>query len=408
MLIKCPECGHQVSERAPVCPTCGVQIAGKITRCPVCGETYFTADGLCPVCQTPVGGNAAAADSERSTSASAGTTSAQTSQRFDRSDTAQASTAGRRTETGAAGQTGRATGPDGKPTPTPKKKQGKGVVITAFVFAVIVFGGLFYFYQQAQSDKEDDEYSFAMRSSDPEVLKAYLARFSDAPTEHRDSIEAHLMLLEKGDEDWQNAVISGSRAALQQYIDRNPGSVHVTEARVKIDSLDWLAAQHANTLEAVQTYTTDHPDGRYIDEANILLSKIKSTTVQSDERTMVTGLFRQFFQSINSKDEDRLTSTVGMVIDTFLGKTNATSSDVLTFLHKLYKDDVTNMNWHIDAASYKIEKREVAEEEYEYDVTFAAAQDVERGGETVTNKYRVQASVSSDGKISGFNLTKLN
>lgn len=32
MLIKCPECGHQVSDKAPLCPNCGVEIAGNINR----------------------------------------------------------------------------------------------------------------------------------------------------------------------------------------------------------------------------------------------------------------------------------------------------------------------------------------------------------------------------------------
>ena len=30
MLIKCPECGHQVSDKAPVCPNCGIEIAGLV------------------------------------------------------------------------------------------------------------------------------------------------------------------------------------------------------------------------------------------------------------------------------------------------------------------------------------------------------------------------------------------
>lgn len=41
MIIKCPECGHQISDKAPVCPSCGVEIAGKIVRCPNCGEIHF-------------------------------------------------------------------------------------------------------------------------------------------------------------------------------------------------------------------------------------------------------------------------------------------------------------------------------------------------------------------------------
>ena len=41
MIIKCPECGHQVSDQAKTCPSCGIEIAGKITRCPDCGEVIF-------------------------------------------------------------------------------------------------------------------------------------------------------------------------------------------------------------------------------------------------------------------------------------------------------------------------------------------------------------------------------
>ncbi|MBO4785516.1 MAG: zinc-ribbon domain-containing protein, partial [Prevotella sp.] len=36
-IIKCPECGHQVSDRAPLCPSCGVEIAGNIKKCAKCG-----------------------------------------------------------------------------------------------------------------------------------------------------------------------------------------------------------------------------------------------------------------------------------------------------------------------------------------------------------------------------------
>ena len=50
MIIKCPECGHQISDKAPVCPSCGVEIAGKIVRCPHCGEIHFISDGICPNC----------------------------------------------------------------------------------------------------------------------------------------------------------------------------------------------------------------------------------------------------------------------------------------------------------------------------------------------------------------------
>lgn len=395
MIIKCPECGRQVSDKAPTCPTCGVQIAGKITRCQNCGEIYFTADGMCPNCHE------AASAGYRPAAPSQPTSTPQQAPNVPVVPVAKDDTK----QTGAHG----GNAPQG-PTPSepqPKKKNNATLVL-AFIFAVLVCGCLFYFYNHSKSEKETEEYEFAMRSTDPEILQSYLLRYADAPQEHRDSIQAHLQKIQKGDEDWQNAILSNSRSALQKYIDENPESIHKKEALNKIDSLDWITAQNSNDPEAVKDYQANHPDGRYIDEADILISKLLSTLVQPDEKQMITSTFRQFFQSINSRDESRLSSTVSMVLDSFLGKSNATSQDVIDFLHKLYKEGVSNMNWHIDPASYNIKKQEIAENEFEYAVTFNARQEVERGENVDNTTFKVSAKVTNDGKISDFNLTRVN
>ena len=53
-IIKCPECGHQVSDKAATCPSCGVGIQGKITKCPECGEIVLNDQILCPNCHSPL------------------------------------------------------------------------------------------------------------------------------------------------------------------------------------------------------------------------------------------------------------------------------------------------------------------------------------------------------------------
>ena len=58
-IIKCPECGHPVSDKAPTCPTCGVEIVGKTITCANCGTTYFKDQALCPNCHCPNPLNAA-------------------------------------------------------------------------------------------------------------------------------------------------------------------------------------------------------------------------------------------------------------------------------------------------------------------------------------------------------------
>ena len=55
-IIKCPECGHSISDKAPMCPNCGVEIAGKVIKCRYCGEYYFKTETSCPHCHNEVAG----------------------------------------------------------------------------------------------------------------------------------------------------------------------------------------------------------------------------------------------------------------------------------------------------------------------------------------------------------------
>lgn len=45
-LIRCPECGQEISDRAPQCVHCGV----RFTVCPECGEAYVADLAACPSC----------------------------------------------------------------------------------------------------------------------------------------------------------------------------------------------------------------------------------------------------------------------------------------------------------------------------------------------------------------------
>lgn len=412
MIIKCPECGRQVSEKAPTCPSCGVEIAGKVTRCNNCGEVYFTEDGICPACQQT--NNASTSGSSYRPVTPVNTDVPKPVVETQRVVTPPEKPVNRPSSAPQQPSKPNNNGATGVPPKGPMpseqqapKKRNYTSIIVAFLFALITLGVLWFFYNRAQNDREYEDYEFAMRSSDPEVLQSYLLRYTDAPAEHRDSIQAHLLIIQKGDEDWQNAVLSNSRSALQLYLDKNPDSVHRQEALNKIDSLDWITASKSESQEAVEDYIKQHAEGRYIDDAKELLSKIKRSTVQADERSMITAVFRQFFQSVNSRDEARLIETVSMVMENFLGKPNASSDDAITFMRRIYRDDISNMNWHIDNQSYKMDKREVAENEYEYNVTFNARKEIERNGETSSENYRVTATVSNN-KISSFNLTKLN
>lgn len=92
---------------------------------------------------------------------------------------------------------------------------------------------------------------------------------------------------------------------------------------------------------------------------------------------MVSSVLRHFFRAINSRNETSLEATVAPLMTNFLGKADATKADAALFMDKIYKDDITNMNWHV-GNDLKINKKEVGDEQYEYSVSFSATQDITR------------------------------
>lgn len=409
-MIKCPECGRQISDRAPFCPNCGVAIAGKITKCPQCGEIYFSDQEMCPNCHhlTRLAGTAGNTTAIQpppqpvSAAASAGEAHAQPTAPQQSYYCSQA--APHQPKASVNGKNGGSTPP---PVP-PKKKKGHDPLIAAIILALILCGVCFYFYNNAKTSKEEEAYEYAMKSDDPLVLQTYLDNYKDAPEAHIDSIQAHLNALKQLDNDWNNAVVSGSKQALLDYLSKHPDSGHKTEAEHKIDSIDWAFAANANTLDEIQAYLDEHPNGEHVDEANTAIQKLKVKTVQPEEKLMVTAALRHFFQAVNANDEASLQASVEPVMSNFLGKAQATKADVAVFLQKIYKDDITGMTWRLGNDA-KINKREVGQDEYEYTVNVSATQDIQRTDPTKEHHatFKINAKISPDGLVSAMAMTKI-
>lgn len=376
-IIKCPECGHQISDKAPTCPSCGVEIAGKIATCPYCGEVYLRSEGVCPHCHKAGQPVPDSKPKEDPIPVKPQTTAEDTPQQ-PTTDTAE------------------------------KKKKGnnKSILIISVLLAAIVLGVCAYVYHNAQSNQEFEQYQIAMNSTDPMVLQSYLDNFKNAPQEHIDSINAHLERINAADREWTNAAVSNSKTALTEYLKNHPDSPHRGEALSKIDSIDWAQCSKTNTADAYQLYIDNHADGNHYDEAQIAMKQLQSTQITPEERQAIISTFRQFFISINEKDESTLTSTVSDIIN-FLGKATATKGDIVSFMHKLYKPEVENLVWSL-SKDFKIDKTEVADGMYEYSVTFMANEKVTKTDKSnATTQYRISAKIDSEGKISDMSMTKI-
>lgn len=235
----------------------------------------------------------------------------------------------------------------------------------------------------------------------------YLDSFTDAPQEHIDSIQAHLKMPQMNDAEWTNALVSNSESAIQQYLDSHPNSLHKAEALHKIDSIDWAQCGRQNNPEAYQAYLSEHPEGEHVVEAQEQLDKLDATTVSAEDKQVVNAAFQLFFKGINNNDEMGITSAVSSTLH-FLTNPDATKQDVISFLHKLHKDDVRSLTWRSNN-DYKIQKIDKGDGTYEYDAEFTVDESVSNidSSKDAFNQYKVKGHIDSDGKISSLRLVKI-
>ncbi len=345
-MIKCPECGQDVSDKAPFCPHCGVEIAGKVTANDLSSQNTVTADKL-----------------EKAP---------------------------------------RQTNPKNK-----KPKRNYALILGCFVFALIVCVIGFLFYQNQLNEKEREAYEYAMTSNDTIILRNFLDSYPDADMEHRGNVMARMQQAIKQEQAWTNAVVSNSVYRLKEFLRQYPNSTHRYEAEDRIDSLDWVKAKIEDTAEAYKNYIDEHAEGAYYTQAEEAMEKRKNIEVRPEEKQMVRSIFGKFFQSINMRDEDGLIATCEDILTSFLDKQTATKSDVVSFMRKIYKPEISNMNWLL-GNDFEVNKREVGDDEYEYQVSFSARQEIEyTEASQETRDYRVSGNVSPGGKISEMNMKRI-
>ncbi len=409
-IIKCPECGHQISDKAPTCPSCGVEIKGKIIKCSHCGEVYLYDQEMCPNCHHANFGPVPVVNSNPYENVQKEQQNPRrlTEDLFD-NEYGEQDDSNEEAATPVANDN--EDGNDGgnkKKKPSKKKKKNYSAFIVAFVLALIVLAVSGYFYNKTKTEQEIESFEYAMSSKEPMVLQSYLDQHPDAPKDHRDSILARIKFLQEIDKDWTDAIASGSKTVLLDYLEKNPKSLHKNDVLKMVDSIDWEVAVKENSVEAYENYQKEHPQGIHYGASEEAIKNMKSTTLLPEEKQMVNNLIRRFFQSINDKDEKKIQSTVNDHMSNFLGKPNSTRDDVTAFIRRVWKAELSKIIWHV-LGDYKITKSTIAENKYQYNVEVTATKRVERKDKKSVPeaRYRMNAKVNSDTTIVALDLTKI-
>ncbi len=361
MIIKCPECGHQVSDKAPICPSCGVEIAGHLIKCSYCGEIYLKEDAVCPNCHHSAStDNSVNEDdvktepvkddsqnngdySEAETSSVELVVSAESIEEEPRLD----GTPTQDTLTIESPSSDAEVSTDDMIVKPESKNNNHTPLFVSLLIALVICAVLLFFYKRGNDNHEAEEYKIALKSNNRQVMEQYLEDYPNAPLIHINSIRDLLKQTQQNNDEWGRVIQQNTIASYKAYLDAHPNTPYKNEILKRVEELYWNDVVNQNTEAAYLGYREKYPKGIHVNEADEKLKiMLDNTSTPSEEKVAVSAV-RQFLQGLNSKSTSKIEGVTASSFN-FLGAGGATIADVSKYMReKLYQADVKEITWQL-------------------------------------------------------------
>jgi hypothetical protein len=415
MIIKCPECGHQVSDKAPICPSCGVEIAGHLIKCSYCGEIYLKEDAVCPNCHHSVStDNSVNEDdvktepvkddsqnngdySEAETSSVELVVSAESIEEEPRLD----GTPTQDTLTIESPSSDTEVSTDDMIVKPESKNNNHTPLFVSLLIALVICAVLLFFYKRGNDNHEAEEYKIALKSNNRQVMEQYLEDYPNAPLIHINSIRDLLKQTQQNNDEWGRVIQQNTIASYKAYLETHPNTPYKNEILKRVEELYWNEVVNQNTEAAYLGYREKYPKGIHVKEADEKLKiMLDNTSTPSEEKVAVSAV-RQFLQGLNSKSTSKIEGVTASSFN-FLGAGGATIADVSKYMReKLYQADVKEITWQLgtvlNATTDKSEDGTTVQK-----ITIPARLEIVREGGKGSNKYTIKAQIEN-GKITAIN-----
>ena len=415
MIIKCPECGHQVSDKAPICPSCGVEIAGHLIKCSYCGEIYLKEDAVCPNCHHSAStDNSVNEDdvktepvkddsqnngdySEAEPSSVELVVSAESIEEEPRLD----GTPTQDTLTIESPSSDAEVSTDDMIVKPESKNNNHTPLFVSLLIALVICAVLLFFYKRGNDNHEAEEYKIALKSNNRQVMEQYLEDYPNAPLIHINSIRELLKQTQQNNDEWGRVIQQNTIASYKAYLETHPNTSYKNEILKRVEELYWNEVVNQNTEAAYLGYREKYPKGIHVKEADEKLKiMLDNTSTPSEEKVAVSAV-RQFLQGLNSKSTSKIEGVTASSFN-FLGAGGATIADVSKYMReKLYQADVKEITWQLgtvlNATTDKSDDGTTVQK-----ITIPARLEIVREGGKGSNKYTIKAQIEN-GKITAIN-----
>lgn len=231
----------------------------------------------------------------------------------------------------------------------PQAKKSKKGLIIGIIVALLIVGGAVTGVLIMTGDKNAEETAYALLedNNNPADYEQFLADYPNST--YAFEVQKRLKLLNQMLSDWRSIANSGNKTDFVRFKEMYENAVYAKLCDLKLDSLDWIAAQRENTPEAYEHYLAEHPEGTYASEASVAQGTLRDSEVPEEMQLLIQQTCEEFFTGFAERDFDRVCQNIPTVMDRFLSKQKATKADVMHIINGMF-------NEHIESCTFTLNR----------------------------------------------------
>ena len=141
-------------------------------------------------------------------------------------------------------------------------------------------------------------------------------------------------------EQWERVSADGcTLEAVDAFTYENPDGFFHQQALLLLDSLAFVDAKEQGTEEALMNYLEQHHDGRFADEVQVLLKDVGQSEASESEARQASATITDHFAAMQEGSE-AIVATMADNVSSYIGKPNPQVSDILAYMSHFQRGSV--------------------------------------------------------------------
>lgn len=277
----------------------------------------------------------------------------------------------------------------------------------AFLLLMVgVLIGTIYVWREDRVRSELEAYEILQYNHDTLDYRYFLTEFPHS--EHFQEVSTRLEELKKMHAAWDSIKQSGVRRDFEDFLEHY-SDMHFSQlCFIKMDSIDWIAAQEENSLEAYLEYMNHHRDSRYYAEASIAADALAQSHVGEEQREEIRLLLQHFYQALGKNDTLVLSACLAPTIGNFLGQRNIPKEEVMAAIGRKFCSTAKQYDFTL-GEDLQIAKMPAANGTINYQVDFSVSRKTKGASANATaTTYTATAEINAAKRISGLTMQEIS